>query len=602
MEKVSLYVQKLLALALSAAIFLLPFTGWINSASPLIVLIPAAAFLLFAYLDFRITGEKPRFLFGLNQSDTFLNKKGGFWNLFKWIVNLFGLIYDLVVWTLWGVFLLFVLFAEFLLLIKTIVYWIIHAVIWFIRQLFPPFIFLFKIFMHYIVNWIWWIYQLSVRNVKTSINKNFYFIALWGTIPALFIVFLFFAIGQLTGMPGLIALSTVFAIIPLVWSYGEIAALRFEKREKASYVKIRASFSNGFEAVRAVLVYLLVALVLIAGEIVLNLLGWIPNLSMSLLGITLNLNMAFSLILVFVAIILGFAGSILPTHLLYMPEHGNNLGSSLTFLHVIGKKFLRYMFAVIPSSFFGAVLLVIPVAVMVITFSFTDNVKDRMLGARMDQLTEKSAGMEALDHYRTDVKIERLQMYLGVPERTPEYFGDLRDASDVRALESGLADAREQLDVRHAAFTKEMAQINAKIEAARSAGGVREATDQVTRLSSERLDLEEEYLEWEADQKHCIATMEVDLKEEKSVRAQLPVLYFFMGILFAVFGGIVMAVYTAYMGNVWFELYDLREDGKPSYWVETLNDIRTKYPNHPLLGFTFLAAIGVVIWLLVVLL
>jgi hypothetical protein len=597
MEKVSIYVQKLLALALSTAIFLLPFTGLIASASPLIALIPAAAFLLFAYLDYRITGEKPRFLFGLNQSDTFLNKKGGFWNLFKWIVNLLGLLYDLVVWTLWGVFLLFVLFAELLLLIKTIAYWIIHAVIWFIRQLFPPFIFIFKMFMHYIVNWIWWIYQLTVRNMKTTINKNFYFIALWGTIPALFIVFLFFAIGQVVGIPQLVVVSAVFAIVPLVWSYGEISALRFEQREKEGYGAVRASFRNGFEAVRAVLFYLLIALVLIIAEIVLNLLGWIPNLSMSLLGITLNINMALSLLLVFTAVIIGFAGSILPTHILYRPEHVNDLNSSLNFLQVIGRKFLRYSFAGIPASFFGSLLLAIPVAVMLITFNITENVKDGVLDVRIQQLKEKSADMESLDMYRTDVQIRRLEMYKEIPQTTPVLFGNLRDASKRNRLANELTEARQVLATRRANFEKELTAVNAEIDAARAAGA--QNNGMLNELSSRRLDLEEEFLNWEAQQKSCIATTAVDLQEEKRIRGQLPVLYLFIGILFAVFGGIVLAVYTAYLGNVWFELYDLREDGKPSYWVETLNDIRTKYPNHPLLGFTFLAGIGVLVWVLV---
>nr|MDA3822948.1 hypothetical protein [Bacteroidales bacterium] len=245
MEKVSLYVKKILALILSFAVFVFLIQTLNIEKAIFQVLIAAAAFLLFAVIDFRITGEKPRFLFGMNQSDTYLNKKGGFWNLFKWIVNLLGFVYDLVVWSIWGAYLLFVLFVDFLLLIKTIVYWVIHALIWFVRQLFPPFIFLFKMFMHYLISWVWWIYQLAFRNMKISVNKNFFFIALWGVIPALFIIFLFYACSQIVGIDELVALSAVFALIPLVWSYGEIAALRFEKRENDSYADVQASFGKG---------------------------------------------------------------------------------------------------------------------------------------------------------------------------------------------------------------------------------------------------------------------------------------------------------------------------------------------------------------------
>ena len=595
MEKVSLYVKKILALILAAIVF-----AWASRLSIIdtqfeFILILAGAFLLFAFLDFRITGEKPRFLFGLNQSDAFLNKKGGFWNLFKWIVNLFGLAYDLVVWSLWGVYLLFILFTEFLLLIKTIVFWIIHAIIWFIRQLFPPFIFLFRMVLHYLVYWPWWIYQVAFRNMKISINKNFYIIALWGTVPALFIVFLFFAIGQLTGIPELVALSAVFAIIPLVWSYGEIAVLRFEQRERDDHTAVRTGYRSGFDAIRSVLFYLLILLVLIVSMIVLNMLGWIPNLSMTLLGITLNINMAISLLLIFLTVILFFAASILPTHILYRPEHENDLKSSLTLLQVIGRRFLRYSFAGLPASLFGTLLLVIPVLVMLLAFTITEEVKDKILQVRIEQLSGRSAGMEALDAYRADVQIKRLQKYQEVPLLAPAYFEELQNSSQLQSLRSDIGQASDQLEVRRAGFEKEVTSINAEIERIRAESvdqaGV-ERSNGIALLTAERLDLEEEYLNWEAHQKQCIATMEVDLKEHRRVRAQMPLLYLFVGIMFALFGGLVVAVLVAYLGNVWYELYNLNEDDKPTRWCLVIREIGERDANQPLLGFTFLAILG----------
>jgi hypothetical protein len=600
MEKVSLYVKKILALALAAIVFI-----WASRFSFIdtqfeSILILAGAFLLFAFLDFRITGEKPRFLFGLHQSDAFLNQKGGFWNLFKWIVSLFGLAYDLVVWSLWGVYLLFILFAELLLFIKTILFWIIHAIIWFIRQLFPPFVFLFKMVLHYLIYWPWWIYQVSFRNMKTSINKNFYIIALWGTVPALFIVFLFYAIGQLTGIPELVVLSAVFSIIPLVWSYGEIALLRFEQRERDDHTAVRIGYRNGFDAVRSVLFYLLIILLLIVAMIVLNLLGWIPNLSMTLLGITLNINMAISLLLIFLTVILFFAASILPTHILYKPEHENDLQSSLVLLKVIGRRFLRYSFASLPASLFGALLLAIPVLVMLLAFTITEEVKDTVLQVRIEQLSDKSAGMEALDAYRTDVQIKRLRKYQEVPMQAPAFFEELRNRSQLELLKRDIGEARDQLEVRKAGFQKELTSINTEIErvrAERQAESGGEGENGIAGLTAERLDLEEEYLDWEAHQKQCIATMEVDLKELRSVRVQLPLLYLFVGIMFALFGGLVVAVLVAYLGNVWYALYNLKEDDEPTRWCQVIGEIRERDANQPLLGFTLLVIIGVLLFM-----
>ena len=542
MEKVTLYIRKILALILAGIVFAGASRFPFFHGQFATVLLAAGAFLLFAFLDFRMSGEKPRFLFGLNQSDTFLNKKGGFWNLFKWIVNLFGLAYDLLVWSLWGVYLLFVLFAEFLLLIKTIVYWIIHALIWLFRQIFPPFIFLFKMILHYLVNWAWWIYRVAFKNMGTSINLNFYIIALWGTVPALFIVFLFYAIGQIAGLPQLAIISAVFAIIPLVWSYGEIAALRFEQREKDNHTAVRTAYRNGFDAVRSVLFYLLVAFVLIVTAIVLNLLGWIPNLSMSLLGISLNINMAISLLLIFLTVILLFSASILPTHILYRPEHNNNLESSLGFLQVIARRFLRYTFAGIPSALFGSLLLVIPLLVMLMAFNITEKVKDTILQVRIEKLSGNSSAMGSPDACRADIQVKRLQRYQEVPFMAPVYFEELRNSAQLRSISDEIGQTGDQ-------------------------PGIREA----------------------------------DLQELKRVRVQMPILYLFVGVMFALFGGLLVAVLVAYLGNLSFELYSMREDGTPTYWCQTISEIGEKNPNQPLLGFTLLAIIGGLVWLGVVL-
>jgi hypothetical protein len=121
-------------------------------------------------------------------------------------------------------------------------------------------------------------------------------------------------------------------------------------------------------------------------------------------------------------------------------------------------------------------------------------------------------------------------------------------------------------------------------------------------LTSERLDLEEEFFNWEVHQKECIATMKADLQELKRVRTQMPILYLFVGVMFALFGGLVVAVLVAYLGNLSYELYNMREDGTSTYWCQTIREIGEKNPNQPLLGFTLLAMIGGLVWLLVFLL
>jgi hypothetical protein len=588
MEKVDLYVKKILALILSASTpFLLTIAfpalapGWFLLSIPF-------SLLMFSYLDFRITGDKPRFLFGMNQSDAFLSKKGGFWNLFKWIVTTLGFAYDMLVWVVWGVFLIFMLVVDFLMLVKFIVFWIIRAVIWFVRQFFPPFIFIFKMLYHYLIKWGWWIYKLTFRNIKISVNRNFYFISLWGAVLSLFIVFLFFAISQWVGLPQLIVISAVFAIIPLVWSYGEIAALRFDEREKEDYGSVKMKFSNGFDAVRSILFYIILAVVLIAAEIVLNLLGWIPNLSMSLLGITLNINMAISIVLIFLVFILMFADMILPSHILYKPEHGNDVNSSLTLFGSVARRILRYLVAHIPASVFALFLLVIPAAVVVLSFQLTDKVKDGILENRIEALVVRADTLSGEQAEKYRIRATRMAMYKDMPLRAAFYFDEYigkgkkvawqdRIDAQVRAIE------REKMQ-----HNEDMEEINAAITLAETSQPEPTSPEEVLKMSNQRLDLEESHFAMKAALESDLSVMKLNLQEIKRVRIQMPILYLFVGIFFAVFGGLVFAVLVSYLGNIYFELYNFREDGKPTHWQEVARELNEKDPNQPLLGFTFL--------------
>jgi hypothetical protein len=64
----------------------------------------------------------------------------------------------------------------------------------------------------------------------------------------------------------------------------------------------------------------------------------------------------------------------------------------------------------------------------------------------------------------------------------------------------------------------------------------------------------------------------------------------------------VVAVLVAYLGNLSYELYNMRENGTSTYWCQAIREIGEKSPNQPLLGFTLLAMIGGLAWLLVYLL
>jgi hypothetical protein len=208
MDKASLYIQKLIVLVLvfSAGSFLFPFVK-------AFYLLPAMFFTL-SFLVSRITGQKPDYLFGLSRSDESLNRKAGFRVLLKWIVILIGLIYDIVAWTLFGVYILFTIILDIILLIKTVFYWIIHAIIWFLKLFVPPLVFIYKMILYYLFRWNWWIYKISFNNIRKSINRNFYFISLMGAVLMLLVILLFYGVGLLMGFPEMAIIGAVFLSCP----------------------------------------------------------------------------------------------------------------------------------------------------------------------------------------------------------------------------------------------------------------------------------------------------------------------------------------------------------------------------------------------------
>ncbi|MCJ7471653.1 MAG: hypothetical protein MUP02_02430, partial [Actinobacteria bacterium] len=179
MDEAYVYIKKILFIGICI------ITGYyLNSYFPLYFILPVLLLAL-SLADFKITGRKPEHLFNHRRTEEYF-KRGGLRDLIRVPVILIAFIYNICVWIIWGIYLIFELFIGLLLLIKTILFWIIYAIIWFFRLYIPPVIILYKLVIHYLIKWIWWIYRISFKNMAHSLKKQHYFIAAKGTILAIF--------------------------------------------------------------------------------------------------------------------------------------------------------------------------------------------------------------------------------------------------------------------------------------------------------------------------------------------------------------------------------------------------------------------------------
>lgn len=89
--------------------------------------------------------------------------------------------------------------------------------------------------------------------------------------------------------------------------------------------------------------------------------------------------------------------------------------------------------------------------------------------------------------------------------------------------------------------------------------------------------------------------LEVDRGDLKGLLIQLPIVFLLTIIWISIFGGIVLALILAYLGNVYFELYGLKEDGKPTFCQQVISEQNQEDHNQPLLGFTLLIILLIIL-------
>ena len=130
--------------------------------------------------------------------------------------------------------------------------------------------------------------------------------------------------------------------------------------------------------------------------------------------------------------------------------------------------------------------------------------------------------------------------------------------------------------------------------------GSKERADSVIRIEVVRLenkihDMTLTFSNWKESRTEHINKLQVDLKDLKGMLIQLPIVLLLTIIWISLFGGIVLAFILAYLGNVYFELYSLNEDGKPTYCRQIISEQNQRNHNQPLLGFTLLLILIIIL-------
>jgi len=367
---------------------------WLGVVTTL--LISLMPFSIMGFLFARHRKEEPSYLITFDRMKGLKNA----WTLLLVLTAPLVFIYNVFVWTGYA----FVVFAQFISYILKKIYevlitpilkaitWLFNALLWvFINLFWIPVKMLGKSFYHYCILWLWDLYKTSFLSLKGTYNISRIRVAFIASFYALGIIGLAIYLAILTGYYPIGFIGVLVASLPLMKAYGTVTSM-------LHYNDDREHSDHGSKVMRTVLNYVIVSIVSIVAIEVLLLLSWIPDLGLVFLGFSINTNVFLSAIVILSLIVLFFAKSIFPNHLLYNDEATSMQESVTNYLYAIRDKGLQLMMSLIPGSLWTAFVLVIPVALIILSVSISDSFK-------IDTLTITANNIEeAIGEANTEVE------------------------------------------------------------------------------------------------------------------------------------------------------------------------------------------------------
>ena len=578
MDKASIYIKKLLALLLCAVSY---YFSW--QFIKFYYTLPVG-FLVYSFLSYKITGQKPLYLFNYSRSDKYLDK-GGARSLLQIFLTLFGVIYDIAVWTFWGVYLVFDFIADVILLIKEIIFWILKSFLWFLKLYVPPIIILFNLLLYYLFRWPWWIYKTSAQNFKYIYNKNYIIISLIGSSIALLFVFTFYYLEIFLEIKNLFIIGVVLSLPPVSWSFGAITIIKQKQIQNNPFKEVKDQFQNGADTLRSVLVYITLFVFLLILQIILNFSGWIDNAGLTFTGITLTVNTFINIFLVILSVLIVLGTFIIPSFRLEYEFKETRLKDIVLLLRAIAGKLLKYIVSLIPGTFYGVIGIIIPSLFVALAFFTTIKVRDVVIDMKVDDLRQKQVNTNSeTESHKLNNQVELLLYAKKLPH---EILQDIKHRKnieyEIRLYKEDIISAKEET-VRYEQEQRAITRLISR--------DIQETTEpeELEALKQQKQEIEDNIYKIKAKSKITTEKLEADVNYLEKHKNQLPVLLYLWGFWCIVFIGFILSFFLAYLSNLFYDIYHLNDDKTAIYLVKQIQEQKKINSNQPLLGFSLLIA------------
>lgn len=580
MTKAYMYLRKIVALTITVTIFIILY----RYNFPIYISIPILT-LTFSIIVSKITGSSPKELFNFQRSEKFFNK-GGLRDLIRIPVVLFAFVQDVIVWAIWGIYQVFVLFTDTVYFIKELVFWILHAIIWFLKQLLPFWRIVYKMVLHYLIKWPWWIYKYAFRTIRKTYNWNILKISLTGTFITLFTFQAFYFLDVNFDMRGVVYIGVILALLPLSWVFGEISSIRGQKLMHVSYKDVKKRFRNGIESVRDILVFIALFVVLLLAEAGLDALGLIPNAGIIFLGITLNISFVINIMLLFLVVLIVFGTFVLPTYRLYNDFDQPNLKNIYKLFRHICRRSIQYVSGLIPATFFGAISSIPALIAVLIVLFLTIQGKDGLINIKIEKLyKEQAITTEQQNEYRIRKEISHLQYTKQFPLQI------LQEVEHRSLLEDELRGYKRDLEENEQVLQEHINSENTKLKVL-SDSIKKEKQKQVlnvTRieeLEKKQSQTQSELNQFKQNKNIEISNNNIDIEFAHRKLKQLPWVFYLSGFFMVVASTLIFTIFFGYLGNFFYKSYLYRNDGTKAHWKTFISAEKEENKNQPLLSTT----------------
>ncbi len=471
---------------------------------------------------------------------------------------------------------------------------------WLLGLFLPALTFLYKAGVHYLVLWPWWIYKLSVENVKISLKEKYLVLSYKAVFVSLFVFFVFIGTGFFIGTGLMMGVNLAFTVglaygfLPVIWVFGEIAFLRQIELINLPWSQDThktAGSGFGYMVLRTVLGYFLIFISLLLLQILLTFILRVKPLTYSIPGLVLSLNTGLSMIMLIVFVILLFSISMMPSYILSSGKTLYNISNSISFLGIIGRKFLKFLFVLLPASIIGLLISILPALFVFLSLFTAIKIKDVVLEKRIGILESRKTISAGVGQYQMESKIRRYTYYMDFPENFFLEGNTIRFlVNSKKEMQKNVETARYALENNRRSYMERLDSINSLTERLNDSGSTIPFSFMVkidSSLRAKKLSFES----WDNSCQEYIIRNELRIKEVDGRIIQLPFLLFFIIVGLSIFCGFILAGPVAYFGNLYVSLYHFREDSKPIYLKQIRDKVKLRDARQPLLGLTLLILI-----------